>query len=251
MELSRKTVTYLVGSKKDLKSKCSHNWQFCECSDQYQLELKMARSNIPFKFWQWEMEGIKPQNTLAEKSLEKLNKYIKRLGKSYKKGIGLFIFGPSGSGKTCSSCIILKHVLRAGYTARFTMLSECITMFADGWYDRGKREQFVKELLSVDFLVIDDIGKEFRQKTGSDINRAAFDSIFRQRANEMLPTIITSNHDEVSSDNIIEGGSLSEMYGGNLISLFSEHLIKIHMIGHDFRTHNIGPLLEKELFDES
>ncbi len=243
MRISRRVETFLLNEKNRLKVQCEHGFQNCNCVKEFKLQLEMAKAAIPQKFWHFTFDNMMPQNKVSKATISKFQKYIKNVVKVYERGIGLFLFGDSGSGKTCSSSILLKEVIKAGYSARFTMLSEIITVFAEGWYDAGKRMEFIENICEVDFLVIDDVGREYRS-IKSDLNRAAFDSVFRGRANDNLPTIITSNYNFLDEINSTDEINLVREYGHNLISLFKEYLIECPLIGFDFRQEHIAPMLE-------
>jgi len=247
MKISRRVESFLLNEKNRLKTQCKHGFRDCGCVKEFKLQLEMAKAAIPQKFWHYTFDSLLPQNKISKMTISKFQKYAKNMPKVYEKGIGLFLYGDSGSGKTCSSSIILKEAIKVGYSTHFTMLSEIITVFAEGWYDADRRMEFVDNICEVDFLVIDDVGREFRS-TKSDLNRAAFDSVFRGRANDNLPTIITSNFNFLDDDRGSEDEmNLAREYGHNLISLFKEHLIECPLIGFDFRTKHIAPTLESIL----
>lgn len=248
MRISRKVESFLLSEKSRLRAQCKHGFRNCNCVRESKLQLEMAKAAIPLKFWHFTFDSMLPQNKVSETTINKFQKYIKNITKVYEKGIGLFLFGDSGSGKTCSSSILLKEIIKAGYSARFTMLSEIITVFAEGWYDTEKRIEFIESICEVDFLIIDDVGREFRS-IKSDLNRAAFDSVFRGRANDNLPTIITSNYNFLEEKDSVDEINLAREYGHNLISLFKEHLIECPLIGFDFRKEHIAPTLESVLDD--
>jgi len=195
----------------------------------------MAEANIPYKYWYLTTED----DYVGEgKPKEKVMAYINKLDQAKEKGIGLYLAGSNGVGKTMFGCEILKAALRKGYTAKFFMMDEIVSMLTDSWYDEKARAKFHNEILNVDFLYIDDSGKEFKSKTSTLVD-STFDKMFRNRANELLPTIISSNEKP-------EGGT--QTYGQSVLSLFYEHLIIVTFRGKDYRKENISPDLEKDLF---
>jgi DNA replication protein DnaC len=98
-------------------------------------------------------------------------------------------------------------------------------MFAGGWRDDLLKEKMEKMIRNVDFLVVDDLGKEFKAQK-INLNQAALDSVLRHRVYEQLPIIITTNR----STNEIETD-----YGAGTMSLFREACKIINVTGEDYR----------------
>jgi len=224
---------------KNTQQACSCKGKGCfNCGQKNQSYFKMANSNIPLKFWDLEISdfygSIKIKN--------KIEQYITNLAKAYEKGIGLFLQGQNGRGKSMMASLILKAALNQGYTTYMTTLSDAITMFAGSWYDKKTEEQFKYQIISADFLVVDELGKELRsskkESNQVDLAETAFNSFFRRRADLYLPTIICSNKrvEEIEFN-----------YGKSLLALFDEHIIAIRFEGKDYRK-EIAPKLEKEVF---
>lgn len=238
----------LLVRKKEIKSKCPKckGIGCSHCDSLFRFELEMAKANIPRKFWHWNIEDF-----TNEPIKEKIVFYCNNLKKALDKGTGYLLQGSYGLGKTWMACEILKAAIKQKYTARFTTLADTITLLTKGWYDDQKSEEFCQNVLEVDFLVLDDIGKEYKSEKKNIVD-PVFDSLFRARANDCLPTIITSNkvHSVQTEDDIRD--TMEQTYGGSLLSLFHEHLIKVIFTGKDYREQTIAPKLSKEFFgDES
>lgn len=248
--ISQPIAKHLLSLKRQLREKAEADglvWDGSKFEALYKLSRKMAAAHIPQKFWGHTLAALVPQNPISERTMKKISGYVANLERAHMHGIGLFFFGPHGTGKSFAASLVGKECLRSNYSARFTMLSEIITMFTDGWYDVGKRADFIEIIREVDFLIIDDVAREYQSKN-ADLNRAALDAVFRGRANDNLPTIVTSNYDFLAP----EGGSgLNEAYGDHLISLFKEHLIKCPLVGFDIRDTKIAPSLEATLLGEA
>lgn len=238
MKLSNKMLQILEQRKKELQSKCIHGWAFCECFKIFDLELKFARAKIPIKFWHWSFDKYDPMQERAKEYKIKILKYLEsqNLKKAHDKGIGFYFQGGNGLGKTLLVCLTLQEAIKQGYSARFTTLTEIVDMLTAGWYSEEKKRDFVTEMREIDFLGIDDVGREFEGKDSSLIS-SSFDNLFRERANNCLPTFITSN---------IPMNQINNKYAEGLFSLFSEHLIPLIFHGKDRRTDKIAPELEKD-----
>lgn len=166
--------------------------------------------------------------------------YMEHLDNAKKEGISLFLYGVNGVGKTMLGVEILKQALREGYTAQLVSLSGIIQMYSDGWYSVQKREAYDDRVRNVDFLMIDDIGKEYRSSK-SGLTEVAFDNLIRYRTLRNKPMIITTN----SSIDAIEN-----VYGKSLVSLLYGKFIPIKVLGDDFRKTNLSGTVKKRLLGE-
>lgn len=169
--------------------------------------------------------------TGQEGSKKIIKQYLENVDNARIQGIGLHLFGSWGLGKTALVGYILKEIAKkknpltdSKYSVYLTTFSEMITMYTSGWYDTIKRESFTKKIKLTDFLVIDDLGKEFASK--SNLNIAALDEVLRFRMSDNRPTIITTNRSlqEIEND-----------YGEGILSLIVGDCIPCKIEGVDFR----------------
>jgi len=157
--------------------------------------------------------------------LDEVMVYVDNIERAKKSGISLYLWGPNGSGKTLLAVSVLKAILRKGYSGQMTSLGGIIETYTDGWYNPNKKEIFNERIRNVDFLLIDDIGKEYKAK-GSDIVEVAFDNLIRYRSFRNKPFILTSN---------IDINNLSTTYGKSLASLLFGKCVSILVKGVDYR----------------
>jgi DNA replication protein DnaC len=94
-----------------------------------------------------------------------------------------------------------------------------MSTFAGGWKDPAKVREFENEIMKADILVIDDLGKEFKNR----LVESVFDKVIRYRE---TPTIVTSN---------ITLHEIANVYGESIYSLFYSRFGHIKMVGHDYR----------------
>jgi DNA replication protein DnaC len=206
----------------DACPKCHGRDLTCTCYARYRFELAKVESEIPAKYRFMKLDDIDfPE---SKKMVGQVEKYIQNLEHYYKKGTGLFLWGGTGTAKTAISCIILKEALKLNFTAYFTDLAKCIDMLCESWNDDEAKQDFIQRILKVDFLVIDDVGREYKPK--SNFFEANFDNIFRERSNSLLVTIITSNKSPTE---------MGSEFGPRLYSIFYEHLIPIEFTSSDYR----------------
>lgn len=211
--------------------KCHGYGTPCECQDKFKYEIKKIVSHIPMKYRQFSLDMIDAPDT--QNVTAQVKQYIDNIDKERKEGQGLYLWSHNkGTAKTALSCIVLLEALKKGYTAHFTDLDVCISEIMDGWYDQEKRRQFEEKVLEVDFLVIDDIGgMEIKTKGNKDVIATSLTTLFRKRANALLPTILTSNLDIQDIDDV---------FGERMYSIMFEHLKIIKCTGMDYRKNTIA-----------
>lgn len=232
MEISTKMTEILKRRKEILREECGCGSGCEKCAEKNELYIELAKANIPVKYWDLEFSNLDAANTQVR---EKLEQYCSKFKQVLDRGVGLFLVGPNGVGKTLAASLLLKQALRGKYRCRFTTLMEIMAMSSDGMYDASARNAYRKEIVEVDFLVIDDITKTYKntEKASSAYIDVQFDYLFRTRANCNLPVIITSNH--VREEAL---ASVDETLTNSLLSLFAEHLKDITFIGKDRRMAN-------------
>jgi DNA replication protein DnaC len=227
--LSEKLKQLLQRKKSFLKEKYNAPDGSPQVAEEFEFYLKIAQANIPPKYWDSNIEDLDVANTHVR---EKISKYCDNFSKVLERGLGLFLVGANGTGKTLTASIVLKKALKAGYSGRFTTLNEILSLSTDGTYDAEARRSFREQIMEVDFLVIDDLTKTYKnqQKQTSSFVDIQFDTVFRTRANCNLPVIITSNH---KREDALQ--SVDEVLTNSLLSLFNEHLRDIIFLGQDRR----------------
>jgi DNA replication protein DnaC len=152
------------------------------------------------------------------------DKYLSSSELMVARGIGIILMGDFGTGKTLTATLILKHLLHGGYSVYSTTFANMIEMFTAGWYDAAEKEFYHERVRKSEILLIDDIGKEYKTKSG--LGSATFDSILRSRVQDGRPTFITTN---MSLEEMKEG------YGSAILSLLQETSLVQEVAGRDYR----------------
>lgn len=184
--------------------------QRCQCF----LPNQYLNANIGFEYW-----PINEKNFQGEQEdLDKIACYFNKIAQLKQEGRGFYISGPAyGTGKTTLGIMFLKKVLETTkYNALFIPCSELVIInakFMQNHYDTtlGEKIDYIK---NVDFLMIDDLGKEFDDN--KDWSRAALNSILRYRAMWKKITIFTSN---------LEIDTIAGIYGGSNHSIINGYSI--------------------------
>lgn len=196
----------------------------CECNRLYKSYLQYSNAGIPSIYWEKDWTDYTAPD---RDSFDLCKDYVRRIREMYAKGVGLYLWGDFGVGKTGLAVEIMKDVMRLGdYTVAFLFFPDVMNSLTAfdvvSPEDRGK---VVSTLEDADFLVLDDVGREYR-KEGSNWVSSNVDQYFRKRMNASLPTLMTSN---------FSLSKIREFYGESLSSVFRGSLVELSVDGRDFR----------------
>lgn len=146
-------------------------------------ELEWVR--LPRRYWRATLDGV--QEGVHK---EVLARFLGDAKSMLAKGYGLFLWGKNGVGKTSIAAVIAKEVKRAGYSVYFVRAAD----YRDAVFSR---EMFDSEFTvrqrarDVDLLVLDDLGKEGKDASGS--SERCYEDLVRGRVADMKSTIVTTN----------------------------------------------------------
>jgi DNA replication protein DnaC len=198
----------------------------------------MEEGHIPLKYQDAEFSMYVDREN--ERSKQALVSYVAKMEENRRRGLSLYLQGTHGSGKTYLVNALLKEAIRRGFTVRFITFDMLVTLFTGTWSDPEVKREFERDVMRVDFLAVDECVK--RTNVGIDLARTAFDATFRDRSNALMPIFLTSN-EPLDLQALTGGGNL---FGENLLSLFSEHMITLTFVGADYRP-SIGRNLRDSL----
>jgi len=190
---------------------------------------KFSESNIPDLYEDACIDNWNnPGRTVAEinqnnESVSILKRYASKINEMTKRGIGLYLCGPNGVGKTYLVCSIANRAASAGLNVRYYTMSQIVANLINGWFD-DEMKKSVDDFVKSDMLIIDDVDKIYKTKTGIETNM--FDNLLRQRLQSRSPCLFTSNRtmDDAKSD-----------YGPHIYSMLSEHCAELVFVGADYR----------------
>lgn len=154
--------------------------------------------------------------------------YIEHLYENIENNQGIFFCGSNGVGKSMLSCIILKEAYRRRYSCRRITFSQYINYYTEAWNVKDKSEKdvvesdFYERYKGVEFLVLEEIGKEIDSKIAQPI----LEDLLRYREEHGLVTIICSN---------VKMKEIEEKYGPSIASLCKGHMTPVTIVGKDMR----------------
>jgi len=159
-----------------------------------------------------------------EQHYDVLKRYCSKIHRVRRRGIGLLFFGPNSGGKTYGATCILKHAVSAGYSAYCVMAADLTDIVVN---NKVFEEDVAEGIISVesrirncDFLLLEDVGKEYRAKSGFAENQ--LENLLRHRTRNLLPTIVTTN---------LELGEFRDRYAKSTFEIAKECLYPFQVQG--------------------
>lgn len=128
--------------------------------------------------------------------LGRCKKYCEIAPTVLEKGYGIYLFGSKGTGKTHITACMVNALVEQCYTALCTNFSEISKKIRSTFNGGSETEaDFIRRLVDIDFLFIDDFGTEKVTKGDEDLwlQEKIFE-ILNKRYNENRPVIFTSNY---------------------------------------------------------
>ncbi|HVI43054.1 MAG TPA: ATP-binding protein [Anaerovoracaceae bacterium] len=158
--------------------------------------------------------------------LEKYQEITQDLRNAYNKGVSLCFAGGHGLGKTMTCTNILKQAVNKGYSGLYATLNDIVACTVNSPPD--DRSAARKELLTVDFLVIDEFDPRYMgSENAADLFGRVLEDIFRTRAQNKMPVFMCTN-----SPNPVE--SFTGPIKQSITSLMN-YVTKVSVLGKDFR----------------
>lgn len=139
---------------------------------------------------------ITGHNSTFDAAYTRCKKYCEVADKVLVGGLGIYLYGDKGTGKTHLTACMANSLIKQRKQVLFTNFAEILRLITASWKKPNSDEATqIKQLATIDFLFIDDLGKE-RMQTGSGtdsmMQEKAFD-VLNKRYNNKKPTIFTSN----------------------------------------------------------
>lgn len=190
-------------------------------------ESSLILMGVPKHFCKVTLDDFKTYPGVEEVKMF-VKDYISHLYENIEENRGIFFCGSNGVGKSMLSCIILKEAYRRRFSCRRITFSQYISYYTEAWNVRDKQEKevlendFYEKYKGVEFLVLEEIGKEIDSKIAQPI----LEDLLRYREEHGLVTIICSN---------IDMKVIEEKYGSSIASLCKGHMTPVTIVGKDMR----------------
>ena len=190
------------------------------------LEEKKVKAGIPIEYRKLTLEHM--VETKLKGVLGEVWEYIKNYESNLERGIGLFLFSKdTGTGKTAIAYGIAMEFLKRDKTAYCIGFDQCIDLLSSYALNAESQRQFRQKLLSVDLLILDDLGLKISlTEKQKEFVQNQFTLLFRERSSNLKPVILTSN--KLVDD-------LEKLYGQQFKSVFMSRTKSIEFPEGDYR----------------
>lgn len=168
--------------------------------------------------------------TNDEKALKMVRNYIRKSDEFVNDGLGMYLWGSNGTGKSHLLNCAFKRFIEKGYTVRLFSMDELVDKYTSSWYSDEQKQDLTKILRDVQFLGIDEFGKNV-DLSGEplpipDFVKRVIESVVRYRVQMKRPLWITSN---------TEPKYVKKVFSEDVASLLSEAVVTVCVTGGDFR----------------
>lgn len=174
-------------------------------------EHDLARLNIGRRYWRASVHSISESASHRPEMVA----YCREIGRHRREGHGLVFWGVSSVGKTYVASAILKYAVTLGYSAYAVLADQVVpSVVEDHVFEDTLRDGRVTTLMrmhAADFLLLDDLGREYHATSG--FAARTIEGLLRFRSRELRPTLTTTN---------LTPMELADRYGSTVVELFRE-----------------------------
>jgi len=208
----------------------------CEClvtlyKQEQTAELSPLLKNGEETFARFRLDyysSVAPEGqTAPRRQMERIYKFCQ----GYAEGFGadssnLLFTGAPGLGKTFLSAAIARVVAERGHSVAYDTASGLLAVFEREKFgrdeDKADAASRVRQLLSCDLLILDDLGTEM----ATAFNQSALYNLIDGRLRSGKKTVISTN---------LTGGELTHRYGAQLGSRLNGEYLRLEFLGRDIR----------------
>ena len=208
----------------------------CPCMKQKLIDIAYEQSNIQqivqkenfdtfdFRYYSQVIdpqEGWSPQESM-KKTFNICMNFCEDFDTSFE---NLLLYGSTGLGKTFLCNCIAKELLDKGKTVIYITAGQLFRIIEKQRFDKNEEdtsEDMMEDLLSVDLLIIDDLGTEF----GTILSSSELFHIINSRMLTKKPVIVSTN---LSPDNLIH------QYSDRVVSRIVGTYTTLKFFGEDIR----------------
>jgi DNA replication protein DnaC len=172
---------------------------------------------VPERYWDVRLDQVDDTPVFNKERQEEVPgpreiclKYLLSLEEMRAEGMGLLLWGANGTGKSSAAVVVGKEFRRRGYTVLFLECADLKRLrINDELFD--DEETYWERAASVDFLILDDLGKGVADSTGFGVTLV--DELLRYRNARKLVTFLTANVDprEFESDLKLKRSTMSTL----------------------------------------
>ena len=186
---------------------------------------RYAESNIPIEYW-----GLKMSKDFVgdPRLKEKYDEYVLDIRQSYVSGRSICFAGQHGLGKSMTATAILKKCCLKNYSCLYSDISNIVSIFTQGQAEDKYLAR--RELLMVDFLMIDEIDQRFFKQSdaANETFARTLEFIIRSRTQNKLPVLMATNSPQIKE-------AFANLFKDSISSIMNKIEMFSVMPGNDFR----------------
>lgn len=168
--------------------------------------------------------------TNDDEALAHVKNYLRKFAEAKESGVGLYLWGSNGTGKTHLMCCAFKELISRKQTVRVFTIDEIVDQFTASWYSPEHKRELNHMLRTVDFLGIDEFGKNVGKDGEAiylpDMVKRIMESVIHFRVQMKRPIWFSSNTDPKF---------VREVFSEDIASLLNEAVIDVCVRGEDYR----------------
>jgi DNA replication protein DnaC len=184
---------------------------------------------LPSRFWEVtfaEIPNEVPTNSdkpSAHPLQPIIQRYLSQLDDHLDRGEGLLLRGDNGGGKTSAASVVAKEVRRTGASVLY-VTAERLRQSVLEKEEFAEGQLLIDRARNVDFLLLDDLGKEHPGQSG--FSERLFEDLLRERSSNKRTTFITTNY-------AME--KIAERYKTSMIEVMKETLLPVRVVAPNRR----------------
>lgn len=186
------------------------------CARQAAVDRLLERAAISPRFAHCTFESYRADTPAQRAALDACVAYAREFAQNRARGTCLILRGNPGTGKNHLATAIAHAVLAQGFTALNATAFDIIDRIRESWGTRAteSESQVVRRFAEIDLLIIDEVGRHYQAKDGSE--SLELFKVVDQRYRAVRPTIAISNLDKeglqralgaAAYDRLREGGA--------------------------------------------
>lgn len=160
------------------------------CAQERRASEILQRTAIPQRFHDRTLANFETRTPGEVSALKVARDYVATFDDARRVGRCLVLLGNPGTGKTHLATGIARELAGAGRTAMFARAYEIINAIRSTWSGDHNEERVVSEFVSVDLLIIDEVGVQY----GKESEQIELFKVINRRYDTMRPMIVISNH---------------------------------------------------------
>jgi DNA replication protein DnaC len=180
----------------------------------------MERACMPTRFYSKGLETYKAVNEGQKEAMRAARNYCSNFKSCRENGTCMVFTGTPGTGKTHLALGIVKQVISAGYTCRYTRAFELIEAIRATWRRDSKttEKQILQAFTEVDLLVLDEVGVQY----GTESETVELFKVLDTRYLDVKPSIILTNVSRIDLQNYLGARAFDRLKeGGGMFVQFT------------------------------